>query len=351
MSQGVFRGRVLGPYQLLAPLGRGGMGTVFLARDGRNGQVVALKVLPPQRASARRVERFRREMELSRRVAHPHLAWTYDAGEHGGVHYLALEYIPGRTLARLVADEGPLPLPRAARLLAEVARGLEHAHRQGLIHRDLKPSNIQVTPRGHAKVLDLGLALLAGERGADPSVVGGQGYVVGTMDYIAPEQIADSSRADHRSDIYSLGCTLYFAVSGERPFPGGTSREKLRRHRSEEPVSLAVRRPGLPAAFVALVERLMAKDPALRPPSAGAVAAELLAWAAEEPADPPAPAEEEPALPPEEGSGEYRAVELPAPEEGPGRWPDWAALLVGLALGVLAGATFLVVLGLWLARG
>src|SRR5947209_15783836 len=142
------------------------MATVFLARDHRNGQLVALKVLPPQVAREERmVARFRREMNISQTVSHDHLAWTYESGEHAGVFYIAMEYIPGKTLSRLVADEGPLPLPRAARLMAEVAAGLEHAHNQGLVHRDLKPSNIMVTPHDHAKVLDLGLALVHGETG------------------------------------------------------------------------------------------------------------------------------------------------------------------------------------------
>ena len=148
--------------------------------------------------------------------------------------------------------------------MAEVASALEHAHNQGLIHRDLKPSNIMITPNDHAKVLDLGLALMQGEQ-ADLSVIGGQGYIVGTMDYIAPEQTADASKVDARCDVYALGCTLYFALTGQPPFPGGTNREKIQRHRREKPTPLAELRPDLPKGFVALVERLMEKDPRGRP--------------------------------------------------------------------------------------
>src|SRR5262245_48280329 len=139
LLKGAALGLILGPYQVLAPIGRGGMGTVYMARDSRSGGLVALKVLPPDRARAeeRMLARFQREMELSRRVAHPHLAWTHEVGQVRSVHYIAMEYIPGQNLSRLVAQEGPLEMPRAARLMAEVASGLEHAHNQGLIHRDL----------------------------------------------------------------------------------------------------------------------------------------------------------------------------------------------------------------------
>src|SRR5438105_1967898 len=142
LLRGMAVGLVLGPFHVLAPIGRGGMGTVYLARDSRSDQLVALKVLPPKRAreEERLLTRFRREMEMCRRVAHPHLAWTYEVGVCQGVYYIALEYIPGKSLYRLINDAGPLEAPRAARLFAEVASALDHAHNQGLIHRDLKPS-------------------------------------------------------------------------------------------------------------------------------------------------------------------------------------------------------------------
>jgi serine/threonine protein kinase len=192
-----------------------------------------------------------------------------------------MEYIPGKNLSRTIAESGPLMVPRAARLMAEVASALEHAHNQGLIHRDLKPSNIMIMPNDHAKVLDLGLALMEGEE-AEQNVIGGQGYIVGTMDYIAPEQTTNATGVDGRADLYSLGCTLYFAVCGQPPFPGGTSREKMRRHRQEQPRPLRELVPDVPVGFARLIERLMAKDPAQRPPSAVAVEEELRAWAAED---------------------------------------------------------------------
>jgi serine/threonine protein kinase len=171
-----------------------------------------------------------------------------------------------------------LPVSRAAHLLAEVASGLDHAHKQGLIHRDLKPSNIMVTPHDHAKVLDLGLALIEGETIEDRRVVGGRGVIVGTMDFIAPEQTYDATGVDARADIYALGCTLYMVLSGSVPFPGGTSKEKIYRQRSERPVPLLERRPDLPVAFAALVEKLMAKDPAQRVQTAHDVEMLLRAW-------------------------------------------------------------------------
>jgi len=280
LLRGSGKGLLLGHYQVLAPIGRGGMSTVYLARDERSKELVALKVLTPSRwrQHERLLARFQREMELSRRVAHPHLAWTYESGFCLGVYYIAMEYIPGKNLSKIVAESGPLKVPRAARLMAEVASGLEHAHNQGLIHRDLKPSNILITPNDHAKVLDLGLALMQGEQ-AEQEVIGGQGYIVGTMDYIAPEQTMDAAAVDGRADLYSLGCTLYFALSGQPPFPGGTSREKMRRHRQEEPRSLRELVPDIPLGLARLIERLMAKEPANRPPSAAAVEEELRIWA------------------------------------------------------------------------
>jgi serine/threonine protein kinase len=285
LLRGAGRGLVLGPYQVLAPIGKGGMGAVYLARDGRDRRLLALKVLrpTPQGQERRRLDRFRREMELSRRVDHPNVCRTYEAGEGEGLHYIAMEFIPGRTLSRLVAEGGPLPLPRAARLLAQVAAGLAHAHAQGLIHRDLKPSNIMITPLEQAKVLDLGLALLEGEDTDDRTLVGGKGYIIGTVDYMAPEQIADPTDVDARSDIYALGCVLYLALAGRPPFQGGTRPERARRHRTETPPPLTELVPGLPPAFAALVGQMLAKDPRARPATASAVETELHAWAAGEP--------------------------------------------------------------------
>jgi serine/threonine protein kinase len=285
LLKGTALGLVLGPFQVLAPLGKGGMGTVYLARDNRSGQLLALKVLPPRKAreEERLLARFRREMEMCQRVAHPHIAWTFEVGVCQGVYYIAMEYIPGKSLYRVVGEQGPLPVPRAARLFAEVASALDHAHHQGLIHRDLKPSNIIITPRDHAKLLDLGLAICRGESCADRAIVGGQGYVLGTMDYIAPEQADDPSKADARCDVYALGCTLYYALTGRPPYPGGTALEKIHRHHTEEPAPVPQLNPAVPPAFIGLLRKMMARNPAQRFPSAAAVREELVIWAAGEP--------------------------------------------------------------------
>ncbi len=280
LLQGSYRGLVLGSFQLLAPIGRGGMGTVYLARDHRSGKLLALKVLPPERAKTeeRLLARFRREMEMSQRVSSPHVAWTFDLGVSHGVHYMAMEYIPGKSLHRLIAETGPLAPGRAARLMAEVALALEHVHTQGLVHRDIKPANIMVTPHDHAKVLDLGLALVRGEEGGAREVVGGQGYVVGTMDYIAPEQTEDPTKVDGRADIYSLGSTLYVALTGQLPFPGGTNKEKMQRAREEQPRPILELNPRVPPGLAGVAHRMMAKDPALRFQTAEEVEQELKQW-------------------------------------------------------------------------
>lgn len=358
------KGLLLDHYQVLAPIGRGGMSTVYLARDERNGELIALKMLTPSRwrSQERLLARFQREMELSRRVSHPHLAWTHECGFCMGVYYIAMEYIPGKNLSKIVAEEGPLSVPRAARLMAEVAAGLEHAHNQGLIHRDLKPSNIMITPHDRAKVLDLGLALMQGEE-AEESVIGGQSYIVGTMDYIAPEQTADSTAVDGRADIYSLGCTLYFALTGQLPFPGGSSRDKVRRHRSETPTPLSQLAPSLPCGFVQLVERMMAKDPAQRPPSAAAVEEELRSWATEgtvlplDRRDDPWYVEAVARLQSTEPSTEYSLPGISTPEVDlsaeimKDTWTPKSKLLllaVVLVLGGMFVLTALLLLGAWL---
>jgi serine/threonine protein kinase len=286
LLKGTFVGLVLGPYQLLAPIGKGGMGQVYLARDHRVGQLAAVKVLSPRKAEGRMLARFRREMEISLKVDHPNVALTYEAGEYNGAHYIAMEYIPGKNLYRLVQAEGPLRTARAARLFAEIASGLHHAHEQGLVHRDLKPSNIMVTPHDHAKVLDLGLAIIQGEEVTDPAIVGGKGYIVGSMDYIAPEQTADATKVDRRADVYGMGCCLYYASSGQPPFPGGSRVDKIHCHRTQEPVPLLHLNPSLPPAFVQIVRQMMAKDPARRYLTARAVEEDLRAWAAGETVQP-----------------------------------------------------------------
>jgi serine/threonine protein kinase len=281
LLQGAAAGLMIESFEVVAPIGKGGMGMVYLSRDRRDGRLLALKILPPKKAQReeRMLARFRREMDISRRVSHRHIAETLATGEFQGVHYIAMEYIPGQTLYRLVTDRGPLAVPLAARLFAEAAAGLEYAHGRGVIHRDLKPSNIMVTPSGHAKILDLGLALIEGEIQQPREIIGGQGYVVGSMDYIAPEQTKDAVNVDARADIYGLGCTMYFALTGRPPFPGGTAKEKIQRHRKDEPTPLRQLNPSLPERFAALVTKMMAKNLEERYRHAADVREALQEWA------------------------------------------------------------------------
>lgn len=280
LAQGITLGLIVGPYQILTPLGRGGMGSVYLALDSRNQQYVALKILPPKvaREEERLLARFQREMELSQKIQHPHLARTFEAGVFHNIHYIAMEYIPGQTLYRMVTSQGKLSVARAAHLFSEVATALDHAHRQGVIHRDMKPSNIMVTPHDHAKVLDLGLAYRQGEPLDDVDVVGGRGYIVGSIDYMAPEQTRDPTTVDARADLYALGCCLYFALTGQPPFPEETLAAKVKAHRHQTPAPVREKNDQVPAAFVAVVDRLLAKSPADRFASAAELVAALTPW-------------------------------------------------------------------------
>jgi eukaryotic-like serine/threonine-protein kinase len=285
LLRGRWQGLVLGPYSVLAPLGRGGMGTVvYLARDRRmteslgDSVLLALKLLPNRKAAEdpKVLARFRREMDLGRRVNHPNVVRTFAAGDLDDVHYLALDYVPGKTVRQVVERSGPLPFGEAARIFADVAAGLAHIHERGLVHRDVKPANVMVRPDGRAVLLDLGLALAPGEPlPDDPAIAGGRGYVVGTMDYLAPEQAKNATAVGPPADIYSLGCSLFYALTGTQPFPAQGAVAKVRRHRDDPPPGVA----NVPPQFARLVQRLMGKTPAERPASASAVRDLLLPWA------------------------------------------------------------------------
>jgi hypothetical protein len=325
---------VLGPYALLEPLGEGGMGEVFKARHLNLGRVAALKVLRPdllRRPNALR--RFRREVRAAARLAHPNVVRAYDAGESGGRPFLVMEYVEGVDLARLVHESGPLEVAQACEYVRQSALGLQHAHAHGLVHRDVKPSNLLLTPDGVVKLLDLGLARLsrpaAGERSGDG--ITRDGVTVGTPDFLAPEQARASRAADARADLYALGCTLYFLLTGPVPFPGVSVGEKLLRHQTAEPEPLERLRPEVPPAVVAVVRKLMAKEPADRYQTSAELADALARW--EE------PAAKVPASVWAEAVGPAGARRRPVPASGRrGR----RALAVGLAA---AGLTGLVLAG------
>jgi serine/threonine protein kinase len=265
----------LGPYLITDWIGQGGMGQVFKAVHKMMGRECAVKVLPTHKATPESISNFTREIRTQAQLDHPHLVRAYDAGHDGKVHYLVTEYVPGTDLRRLIRSRGTLTVQQAAKVILQAALGLAYAHSRGLIHRDVKPGNILVTPEGVAKVSDLGLAGYMDEGDLDPRA----GKIVGTADYLSPEQIRTPREVTKVSDIYSLGCTLYYAVCGKVPFPGGTTRDKARRHCEETPWHPRRFNPDLSEEFVEIIADMMEKDPDARIQSADEVVARLEPWA------------------------------------------------------------------------
>jgi serine/threonine protein kinase len=279
-AEQILRGRTkfdLGPYIVTDSIGKGGMGQVFKAVHQMMGRVCAVKILPLEKSTPEAISHFIREVRTHAQLDHPNLVRAYDAGRDGDVPYLVTEYVPGTDLRKLIRSRGRLSQQQAASVILQAARGLEYAHQRGLIHRDIKPGNILVTPDGIAKVSDLGLAGFIHGLEDDPRA----GKIVGTADYLAPEQIRNPNEITHVSDIYSLGCTLYYAVSGKVPFPGGTARDKARRHQEETPWHPRRFNPELNEEFVDIIADMMEKEPAKRIQSAAEVVARLEQWASE----------------------------------------------------------------------
>ncbi|MGE3806399.1 MAG: WD40 repeat domain-containing serine/threonine protein kinase [Gemmataceae bacterium] len=313
-----------GSYVLLDPLGAGVTGQVYKARDESNGHIVALKLIRPELlASPDAVRRFYHEIEAVRRLSDPHVVKACAAGAVEARHFLAMEYFEGQDLDRLVKETGPLPADRAREYVRQAALGLQHIHEHGLIHRDLKPANLLLArgagaeATGVIKILDLGLARLGRDQD-DPaySTLTREGTVMGTPDYMAPEQATDAHSADARADIYSLGCTLYYLLAGKPPFSGGTLIQKTDRHRWEEPPAIEKLRGDLPPALLAVLYRMLAKTPRDRLESAAEVARAL------EPGAPP--------LPRPRSTGAW-----PRPETAPRSRRRVAALILLPLLGIL----------------
>src|SRR6185437_9930080 len=221
-----------GRYVLERELGRGGMATVWLARDLKHDRPVALKVLHPDLASSLGPERFQREIRLAARLQHPHILTVYDSGESGGQLWFTMPFVEGQSLRERLGQTGRLPLNEALRITREVAQALEYAHEHGIVHRDIKPENILLTKDGHTLVTDFGVARPADE--IAPHLTGA-GIVVGTPSYMSPEQAAGDAQVDRRSDVYSLGCVLYEMVTGQTPFPGTTARAIVTKQLTEPP--------------------------------------------------------------------------------------------------------------------
>ncbi len=265
----LFQGRgqqlILGSFVLLERLGEGGMGQVFKARHRKLGRIVALKLIRKQRLdNPDAVRRFRREIEAASKLTHPNIVLALDADEVNDTHFFAMEYVEGIDLAKYIKQQGPLPVETACAYIRQAALGLQHAYERGMVHRDIKPHNLLLTAQTSTiKVLDMGLARLHSETRQEKSSTSltEEGAVMGTPDYIAPEQARDSRSADIRADLYSLGCTSYFLLTGQVPFPGGSLLEKLFRHQTEPPRSLLEFRPDLPRPVSAVIHRLLAKNP------------------------------------------------------------------------------------------
>jgi serine/threonine protein kinase/WD40 repeat protein len=280
LAQGKGRGLVIKNYLILDKLGAGGMGVVFKARHRVLGRIVALKMLPPSLArDPNLVLRFRREVQLVGCLNHPNIVSALDADEDRGVHYLTMEYIEGRDLDRVVQEGGALPISQAVDCVIQVARGLEAAHAQGIVHRDIKPANLMLDRSRTVRVLDLGLARLAAASGPFGEAAGAgltrSGVYMGTVDYAAPEQAQDSSTVDHRADIYSLGCSLYYLLTGRAPFEGATMVQRVMAHLNEPAPPLRAVRSDVPAQLEAAYLAMMAKQPDDRPSSMTQVVALL----------------------------------------------------------------------------
>jgi serine/threonine protein kinase len=274
----------VGPYQILERLGEGGHSHVLKAWDTLRGRVVALKVLRQHLdGHSDLVRQFQAELQAVTRLSHPNIIKTYDAQQDGAISYLAMELVEGMDLERFVREVGPLAVDQACDYIRQAAQGLQHAHQMGLVHRDVKPANLFLLhpplppPPGHparrggepvVKVIDWGLARCATEQnptaGAVPSSTGldvEKGQLIGTADYIAPEQAHDPTLVDIRADIYSLGCTLYYLLAGQPPFHGCSLMQKLLQHQEAEPPSLQHLRPDVPPELEGLIQRMMAKKP------------------------------------------------------------------------------------------
>jgi serine/threonine protein kinase len=301
------RHRTLGEYDLLEELGGGGMGRVFKAIHRKLNRTVAVKLLPESLVqSPESVERFQRETRALARLSHPNIVAVHDAGAADGTHYYVMDWVDGEDLARLVKEHGPMPVEQALDCLVQAARGLEYAHAQGIVHRDIKPSNLIVDHDGTVKILDLGIARFqapAGEKGDRhhlPERPGGccaqmvpvpffpetaddltkTGCVLGTVDYMPPEQALNTRRADHRADIYSLGCTLYFLLTGQPMFGGDTVMERLVAHREHPVPSLRKACPAAAEWLDRVFQKMVAKRPADRYQSVTALISDLTRRAA-----------------------------------------------------------------------
>jgi serine/threonine protein kinase len=268
--------RRMGQYEFMRQLGKGGMGAVYLARHVELGKTVAVKVLPAEQMNEMMIARFKREIRAIGQLDHPNIVTAHDAGEQAGVHYLVMSLVDGVDLRRILERRGKLPIADACEAARQAALGLQHAIDRGLVHRDVKPSNLMVTRDGLVKLVDLGLSRSVGD--ARPDTLTVAGTLLGTADYLAPEQWDNPQNADTRADIYGLGCTLFHLLTGQPPFAAEEFKSvlaKMRAHHEVPPPAISRLRPDVPAELVAVINRMVAKKPADRFGSPAEVAAAL----------------------------------------------------------------------------
>ena len=279
LQQGRHKGFFLGNYKLLRHLGSGGMSAVFLAEHKHMRQRRAIKVLPQARVNdSSYLGRFYREARAAAALDHPNIVRAYDVDNDGDNHFLVMEFVEGNDLQKIVSSGGVLPYETAAEYMRQAASGLAHAHQVGLIHRDIKPANLLVDPKGTVKVLDMGLARFADDDVQASLTKMHDENVLGTADYLSPQQAIDSHNADARADIYSLGCTLYFSLTGHPPFNEGTLTQRLLMHQQKEPPAITVDRPDAPRDLLAICKRMMAKKLEERYQTAVEVEQALTQW-------------------------------------------------------------------------
>lgn len=279
LVQGKHKGFFLGKYRLLSHLGSGGMSSVFLAEHVLMRRRVALKVLPRARVDdSSYLQRFHREAQAVAALDHRNIVRAYDVDQEGDTHFLVMEYVQGQSLHELTVKSGKLEYVAAAEYTRQAAEGLHHAHRMGMVHRDIKPGNLLLDEKGTVKLLDLGLARFYEEAEEHSLTIEHNETVLGTTDYLSPEQARNSHKVDQRSDIYSLGCTLYFLLAGHPPFPQGTMAQRLLAHQSEEPQPIQNDRPDLPGGLLALLRKMMAKSADERFQTAKEAATALQEW-------------------------------------------------------------------------
>lgn len=291
LLQGKWRGFTIGRYKYLERIGIGGMGQVFLCEHVHTRRRVAIKVLPPAKAEhPAALGRFYREARAAAALQHPNVVRIHDIDQDGDLHFIVMEYVAGPNLLDLVKRFGPLEIGRATSYVHQVAGALDFAFRNGVIHRDVKPGNVMIDRNGVAHLLDLGLARFLNDQTDQLTLKYDDKIVLGTADYVAPEQIENSHAVDTRADIYALGSTFYFLLAGHPPFPTGTVSQKLLWHRTKKPPSIVEVRPEVPSGLADVLSKMMSKDVKERYQTPAQVISDLAAWL---PASVPLPHPEE----------------------------------------------------------